>query len=474
MKSLIFKCTSTCISWAIALLTLVVDAQNKPSEKWEGTLRVNQDTKLRIAFEIVNDKKGKFHSIDQKAFNIEVDNFTKNKDSVSFQLKSLNAEFNGKITNNNLKGELSIASKPFEAHFILCEAFSFAIAKRPQDDQIGGNYSSEEFTCKSSLDGNILSGTLTLPLNQKNFPTVVFISGSGPNDRDHTIFGHKNFLVMADLLAKEGIASLRLDDRGVGKSTGNFENATVFNLADDVSEAINQLTKDHRINPNKIGIIGHSLGAEIAPRVSVINPKVQFIIMLAGAADPLYQCIIDQTEAIYAKQVKSDQSIKVNTKILNAVFQVLREHNNNNLALHALDSKLNKLRNEIKNLPQEDLKIMEVKTTISANHFKHFFSEKWRTDLFYQPSFWLSKVTVPVLAMNGTLDTQVVPKNLKKIEETLKKQNHKNFQTKLYEGKNHMFQNATSGLPNEYADIEETIATDVVEDIIKWINLTTK
>jgi len=474
MKNLIFKCSSTSIRWAIILLTTVVYSQNTPTEKWEGTLNLNEDTKLRIAFEMDNNSKGKFHSVDQKAFNIEMEQIEATKNTRAFTIKSLQAVFNGKIVDNSLNGQLIIGNSPFEVNFQKCETFSFKISKRPQEEAIGGNYSTEVFTCITPKNGNQLAGVLTLPKNTNNFPTVVFISGSGPNDKDHTIFGHKNFLVLADLLAKVGIASLRLDDRGVGNSTGNFETATVFDLADDVSDAINQLSKDERINPEKIGIIGHSLGAEIAPRVSILNPKVKYIIMLAGSADPLYQCIIDQTEAIYAKQVKSAQSIEVNTKILKAVFKSLQDHKDDNLALQALDKQLDSLRNEIEELPLDDLKIMEIKPTVSAHDFKYFFNDKWRTDLFYQPTEWLSKVTVPVLALNGTLDTQVIPNNLEKIQNTLKKHNHKNFVTKRYEGKNHMFQNAKTGLPSEYAAIEETIATDVVGDIINWINQITK
>ena len=474
MQNLIFKCNSTFIRWAIALLTSVVYAQNITTEKWEGTLKVNEDTKLRIAFESSENQKGKFHSIDQKAFNIEIDNFKKESDSLTFQLNSLNAEFKGIIANNKVKGHLSIGGKPFEAQFVGCDAFSFSISKRPQEEQIGGNYTNEEFTCKSSIDGNLLSGTLSLPLNQKNFPTVVFISGSGPNDRDHTIFGHKNFLVLADLLAKEGIASLRLDDRGVGKSKGHFETVTIYDLANDISDAVNLLATDSRINPLKIGIIGHSLGAEIAPRVSVINPKVQFIIMMAGSADPLYQCIIDQTEKIYASEVKSDKSVAVNTKILKALFKAIEFNQDNQQAKHAFNQSLEELRSELNSLPIEDLHYLELKPDINANDFEVFFGIKMRTDLFYQPSEWLSKVKVPILAINGSLDTQVLPKNLDLIKRTLEDQNHKNFVIKKYERKNHMLQNAKTGLPNEYADIEETIAKDVVEDIINWINLTTK
>lgn len=367
-------------------------------------------------------------------------------------------------------GKLIIGKLPFDVTFKKCNEFSFNIPKRPQEETLGGNYSTEDYSIITTNNGNRLSGLLTIPHKKVDFPTVVFISGSGPNDRDHSIFGHKNFLVLADLFAKAGIATLRFDDRGVGESTGNFETATIYDLGNDVADAVNKLTKDERINPNKIGILGHSLGAEIAPRVSAINPNVQFIIMMAGSADPLFQCIIDQTEKIYASEVKSVKSVDVNTKILKALFKAIELNQDNEQAKQAFNQSLEVLRSELKSLPAEDLNYLELKPDINANDFEAFFGMKMRTDLFYQPTEWLSKVKVPILAINGSLDTQVLPKNLDIIKKTLENQNHKNFVVKLYEGKNHMFQNAKTGLPNEYADIEETIATDVVFDIINWIN----
>lgn len=469
MQSLIFKSIISFFKWITSLCSLFVFSQNIISEKWEGNLMLNQNSKLRVAFEI-NRNIGKFHSIDQKSFNIPTDSLIITNDERFFVINSLNTVFKGKILDNILCGKLIIGKLPFDVSFKKCNEFSFYIPKRPQEETLGGNYSTEDYSIITTNNGNRLAGVLTIPHKKVDFPTVVFISGSGPNDRDHSIFGHKNFLVLADLFAKAGIATLRLDDRGVGESTGNFETATIYDLGNDVADAVNKLTKDKRINPNKIGILGHSLGAEIAPRVSAINPNVQFVIMMAGSADPLFQCIIDQTEKIYASEVKSVKSVDVNTKILKALFKAIELNQSNEQAKQAFNQSLEALRSEIKSLPAEDLNYLELKPDINANDFEAFFGMKMRTDLFYQPTEWLSKVRVPILAINGSLDTQVLPKNLDIIKKTLENQNHKNFVVKLYEGKNHMFQNAKTGLPNEYADIEETIATDVVFDIINWIN----
>jgi hypothetical protein len=210
-------------------------AQVTVGSKWEGYLFFNETKKMKIAFEIDKDSKGKFHSIEQDTYDLEISDLVFDEEKINFQLKSLNAQFSGKIHNNEISGYITLSKNSFKTELNKCNTFSFKKNSRPQEETIGGNYSVEDFKVYNSNSNINLSGVLTLPNNATDFPTIVFITGSGPNDKDHSIFGHKNFLVLSDLLAKSGIASLRLDDRGVGNSEGNFSKATVYDLAEDIS-----------------------------------------------------------------------------------------------------------------------------------------------------------------------------------------------------------------------------------------------
>lgn len=446
-----------------------VQSQTLNNSKWLGTLIANKTKKIQVAFELDENLNGKFHSVDEKTFDIEISNFNVEKSKISFELKSKNAIFNGHVDDTLINGTFEIGKKTYNIKLNKCSQFSFVKLNSVTDKQIPGNYISEILTIPSLKSNILLEGTLTIPKDIKNFPTVILISSLGPNDPNNSIFGEKNFLKLTDLFLKSGIATFRIDNRYVKNTKVDFSTASVYELSDDISQAVNYLKRDKRINATKIGLFGQSYGAEIAPMISVVNPNVQYVIMMNASADPLYRRLIEQTEEIYAKKNISKSARLVNSEILIYFFESLLKYDSNEKAKHYFDKRVSTIYPKLKNISKSELESMGLKANVSSADFEDFYSSKWRTDLFYDPSHWISKLKVPVLAFSGIDDIEALPHNLELIREILEKTKHKNYQIKLYENRNQRFQNTIKGFQDENSVIEETVSEDMLKDIVEWI-----
>jgi len=283
---------------------------------------------------------------------------------------------------------------------------------------------------------------------------VVLITGSGPQDRDETIMGHKPFLLLADYLTRRGIAVLRADDRGVGKSTGEFSGATTADFATDTEAGIAYLKTRPEVNPKLIGLIGHSEGAIIAPMVAARNPDVAFIVMLAGSGVRGDQVIVTQVELLAEASGQSHQeAIRAGEK-QRKILELVKGNID--------DSNLEKQLHEELGDEMTDAQIGAVVRQLNIRWLRYFLN--------YDPAQALRKVRCPVLALNGEKDLQVPPKqNLPAIRNSLKAGGNKNFEVDELPGLNHLFQTAKTGSPAEYAEIEETISPVALEKISSWI-----
>jgi pimeloyl-ACP methyl ester carboxylesterase len=444
---------------------------------WIGTIQFTADKKMRLAFEITNPSgdslKTLVHSIDQNVWDIEATTSMAGSQQISIMIPSFKMEFTGSLEGDSLIGVMNQnGKKNWSLHLARVSELPVKKARRPQEPVPPLPYRSENVRIENKNAGVTLAGTLTTPASGGPFTAVVLISGSGPNDRNETIFGHKVFLVLSDYLTRAGYAVLRMDDRGAGESTGKYSKATNEDLADDVLAEVEYLKTRSDINPSAIGLIGHSLGGDIAPVAASRSGSVAFIVMMAGSAIPLYQCINEQCEAAYPFMGVSAEGIAVNRRINDAIFGVVKSIPNDSLARLAIQKKFLELDPEVAKLSAQDLKILTITSPLRAEDGYYWLDPVRKADLLMDPVAFLKLVECPVLAINGDKDLQVLPGNLNLILETVAGNGNKKCSTKLFPGKNHLFQDSRTGSVAEYEKIETTIAPDVLEYLVTWMNQT--
>lgn len=339
--------------------------------------------------------------------------------------------------------------------------------KRPQEPFPPFPYLSEAVTFHSSRDDISFAGTLTIPSKPGKYPAVVLISGSGPQNRDSEFAGHKPFLVLSDYLTRNGIAVLRYDDRGVGQSTGNFANATSLDFSYDVESAIDYLKTRPEIQADKIGLVGHSDGGMVAPIVAARSTDVHFIVLLAGPGLQGEQLLLSRQESVEKKLGFPEAAIKNSKAQSEQIFQIVISSNNKEETRAALEKFSKERYHEIPDyaippgLSKDQFIAMQIDLFSSA-WFKYFIT--------YDPATTLERVKCAVLALNGALDVQVPSKdNLAAINNSLRRGGNQNFMVLEIPGLNHAFQECTTGMPDEYANIEQTFSPIALAEIKNWI-----
>ncbi|MCP4443213.1 MAG: alpha/beta fold hydrolase [Aureispira sp.] len=442
------------------LFSTTMNAQKEVVGYWKGKLELPAMS-LRIAFTIT-EEDGKLSSTmdspDQGAFGIPCTDTKFENGKLTIDAKNLGINYVGTPEGEKMNGKFKQATLDLDLNLERSEKKEGREAK-PQDPQEPFNYIVENIYFDNTEANLKLAGTLTLPKTKELAAVAIMISGSGAQDRDESLLGHKPFWVIADHLTNEGIAVLRFDDRGVGESTGKFSGATSADFATDVKAAIAYLKKRKDIDPKKIGLIGHSEGGLIAPMVAADNGDVAFIICMAGPGMAGKDLLPDQVrliaEANGAGKEDVDKSYKATKK---ACALVAKEKD--------VDKLKTKLRKVFEADAEEDQTPEQVDAAISQ------YSSAWfRYFMKYNPQNDLKKVTCPVLAINGSLDLQVpADDNLEGIAKALKKAKNKDFTTKKLDNLNHLFQNCTTGSPSEYAGIKETIAPSTLKLMSEWIN----
>lgn len=271
------------ILFTLLLSVCIVSAQ-EISGKWYGMLKL-PGTELTIVVNISKTEAGAYtatmDSPDQGAFGIPVNSVTFENKQLELKIDALQAAYKAELVDMVLKGTFTQMGQDLNLN-LSQEEIKKPKALRPQEPQKPYPYHDEEVTFTNSKAGIKLAGTLTLPNKSGKFPAVVLISGSGPQNRDEEVFGHKPFLVLADYLTRNGIAVLRFDDRGVNLSEGDHSTATSADFATDVESAVAYLKTRSEIDHKKIGLMGHSEGGLIAPMVAAKDKSIAFIVLLAG------------------------------------------------------------------------------------------------------------------------------------------------------------------------------------------------
>ncbi len=444
--------------------TALVKTEHKPAKPsdidgaWMGTLDLGT-VQLRVVFHILNTEDGltaTMDSPDQGANGLPTTSVTRDGARLKIEAKAIGGVFEGAIA-----ADLSSIDGTFTqlgaAHPLVLKRVKDKAEmelKRPQVPTKPYPYREEEVSYDNKVQNVTLAATLTIPEGKGPFPAVVLITGSGPQDRDESLMGHKPFLILSDYLTRHGIAVLRADDRGTGKSTGDFKGATTADFATDTEAGISYLKTRSEINPHKIGLVGHSEGGVIAPMIAARNKNVAFIVMMAGTGVPGDQVLVAQGEAIQISNGKDPIGAAKEAADEKAMLTLVETEKDEAVLEKELKEKL------AGQLPEAQIGLQIAQVT--SPWFRYF--------LTYDPATALRKVTCPVLAINGSLDKQVLPsQNLPAIRKALAEAGNQHVEIDELPGLNHLFQTATTGSPMEYSRIEETMSPVALDKMASWI-----
>jgi pimeloyl-ACP methyl ester carboxylesterase len=457
------------VAGIIAALGLVgagrAEAQDAPvsdgfAGTWAGTLDVGGQI-LRLVFHVELDESGglsgTMDSPDQGAFGLTLSAVEADSDgSVRFEFAMAGGAYTGRMLEDGtgIDGQWSQGGSSYPLALERTEDAPSA-PERPQEPKPPYPYEAVDVEFDNPEAGNRLAGTLTVPTGEGPHPVVVLISGSGAQDRDEAVFGHRPFWILADHLTRRGIAVLRYDDRGVGGSTGDIAAATMTDFASDALAAVAYLVTRPETDEARIGLLGHSEGASIAAMAAHRSGDVAFVIHLAGMGvngrELLEMQLIAINEALGVPKAVTRQRSELQKRLLDASAAAPDD------ASAAVQAR-------------EILAAAGV-TGAAADAQVRALRTPWMNDfLVYDPLPALRELDVPVLALNGELDTQVPPaENLGPVERALREGGNPDFTVRELEGLNHLFQTADTGSPTEYVQIEETMAPAAMEVIADWI-----
>lgn len=435
---------------------------------WSGVLEAGEQ-RLRIVFRIRRDSNGAWQatidSPDQGAFGIPVSSVEVEEKRITLRSEVVAGEFVGTLSADGKRlegvwkqggGELKLVLTPGE----------LPARKRPQEPKPPFPYKTEEVRVPNRRAKIELAGTLTLPEGKPPFPAIVYLTGSGAQNRDEEVFEHKPFLVLADYLTRAGYATLRMDDRGVGGSGGDMSRATTLDFAEDALAAVNYLKTRREIDRKRIGLLGHSEGALVGAIAASKAPRdVAFLIMLAGTGVPGEQILYRQAELIARKSSVAEPLIQRNRALQQRVFEILKREKDDAKARQAIYEAL------VQSLGVGASQLTDAQKATFQAQAERYTSPWFRTFVQLDPAPYLRKVRCPVLALNGELDLQVDPdQNLPAIERALRDGGNKRITVRKLPGLNHLFQKARTGLITEYIEIEETFNPEALEIIRNWLN----
>ncbi|MDQ6470998.1 alpha/beta fold hydrolase [Flavobacterium sp. LHD-80] len=444
-----------------ALISFIMNGQEITGQ-WNGLLKV-PGTQLRLVFHVNKTETGysaTMDSPDQKVTGIPMEKAVFENSVLKLEMSKAQISYEGTLNKDNIiVGKFTQRGQSTELN-LSKDIIQKQVFARPQEPQKPYPYYTEDVKFENKIDNVVLAGTLSLPKKEGNFPAVILISGSGGQNRDGEMLGHKPFLLLADFLTKNGFAVLRFDDRGVAQSTGDISKCTTADFAKDVQAGVDYLQARKEINKNKIGLIGHSEGAVIAPIVAGNSKAIDFIVLLAGPGLRGEKLLLMQKEAVERASGVSESEIQKGQEAFKGAYDMI-------LASSVNDENLKKnIMAYFTSKYNEDF--AKAVTPQITNNWMYYF-------LKMDPAVNLAKVKCPVLALNGGKDLQVpATVDLEAIKKTLLKAGNKNVTTKELANLNHMFQECKTGSPEEYEKIEQTFSPLALEEISSWMVLQTK
>lgn len=416
---------------------------------WQGEIAVSASNQMALVFHFKQSDKGYQASFDvpaQKQFNIAFDHVEIKENKVTLGLSLAKMTYQGELVDQKLVGTYQQGA--FNAPLVLSPSKTKVSRTVRKQEPVGAlPYKTEavSFTLKNGQ--HQLSGELSTP-NTGVKAVAILLSGSGPTNRDADIAGHKWFKVLSHQLTEQGIAVLRFDDRGVGESTGDFASATSADFAEDAKAALSYLRTRDEFTEIKIGFIGHSEGGLIGAIAGVGNTELDFFVSLAGPGTSGAEVLIDQSYLVQKLMGMDKESLARSDKAQRAImYSVFNGTNKTSLTKLMVSHGMQEANAKAK------------AEQVLSPWFEYFVKSN-ATD-------YLSELTVPVLALNGAKDVQIIAKqNIDGFKGAVKRDL---LTTKVYPNLNHLFQPATTGLPSEYGDIEITVSEQVSHDIAEWL-----
>ena len=452
-----------------------LSAQN--IEDWQGSWRGGiaiQGYELPIVIHLQhkgNDWKGQMDSPAQGAFDIAMDTVHIHDNKLYFVINAIGGKFTGTYTNTGIEG-IWHQGQDFQLNFERANASNLLEDKKELIEQTLPQppfpYIEEEVKVSNKKDKITLAGTLTYPNTKGKFPVAILIAGSGAQDRNSEILGHKPFLFIADFLTRNGIAVLRMDERGVGASTGSQTKATTADFATDIASAVAFLKKHPRIDKKNIGLIGHSEGGIIAPMVASKDKSIAFMILLAAPGVKSTQILSDQVQEV-SKSILEPQQLKAFTDLMSNLYTAI-----------ALDTKDQKTAKDFAQAlaPQFEALSLDTKTKTQMLNLHTFemtiqnmIEIPWfRYFIKIDPSTYLKKITCPTYVLQGEKDIQVLAEpNLNAIQTYLEMAGNDNFSVQLYSKLNHLFQTCHTCTIQEYGTLKESFSQEVMADMADWL-----
>lgn len=429
------------------------------SGTWKGTIN-SLGNELDLYYIIALDNEGKYTaSLDvptQAIKGMKIDSVLFDGKELILKINLLNATYRGVYVMNSFLGTYQQNSTSIPCSLNIAELPK--PPKRVQEPLPPYPYKEENVSFINTVENIRLGGTLTIPEGKGPFTAIVLVNGSGQQNRDSEIFNHKPFKVLADYLTRNGIAVLRYDDRGVGESEGDPKGATSANFANDAQAALNYLAS--RSDISKVGFAGHSEGGIISFMVAARDTKVAFVVSLGGPAVRGSEIILTQQQAILKASGYTQQMLDAVAYQNTILYNVINESQSNDETLRTtLSDTLKVITNNM--ISQKDIdKVLE---TYLDNWMYHF--------LRYSPYEDIKSVQIPILALNGSKDLQVsASQNIPKYIQICTESGNNKLTTHILPDLNHLFQECSTGNPNEYQQIEQTFSEEAMKIIVEWIH----
>lgn len=450
-------------------LTALLTASTTPdlSGEWQGKIET-PGIPLGVRVQLEHGEGGWSGTIDipqQGAKGLPLEGIEIDGAKAAFSIRGVPGQptFRGTYAQGEIRGQFSQSGARFPFVLTRGAVEEAADPPRPQEPKPPYPYAEREVVYRS---GEVeLAGTLTLPATPGPHPAVLLLSGSGAQNRDEEVFGHRPFLVIADHLARHGVAVLRVDDRGVGGSSGSLRNATAAELADDAISGVRFLRNREEIAADRVGLLGHSEGASVAALSAAKDGGVGFVVMLAAPGLPGRELLLLQNRRIFEIAGVPEETVRRRLAVLDGLLAIAPEGE------ERLRQKLQEETRAWSEAVESDGDGAPDPWATALEQQLSQLTSPWFLDfLSRDPRIALRQLRVPVLALGGALDLQVPPDpNQAELKEALAKAGNEDAEVLTLDGLNHLFQAAQTGLPNEYARIEETISPPVLERISRWM-----
>jgi pimeloyl-ACP methyl ester carboxylesterase len=429
---------------------------------WQGALET-RGLRLRYQLHVSHDSEGELigalDSLDQSVSGLPAINVTQKDSAFHFEIPAMGGTYDGALNaeKNAMAGSWSQSGQTASVEFKRSD--QPLELRRPQNPTKPYPYREEDVTFSNASAKVTLSGTLTLPKGSGPFPAAVLVAGSGPHDRDESLENHKPFLVLSDFLTRQGIAVLRYDKRGIGKSTGSADSATTLDLASDTAAAVDFLKSRKDIDSAHVGLIGHSEGAMIAPYLAAHSKDVAWVVLLAAPVTKGQDTLLNQSELIARASGLTEPEILASLDFDRNAYNLVREEKNP----AALTEKLKSF---VKSSGLDGV----MPPTVLEPQLRMLTSPWFRFFLDYDPLPSLQNTKCPVLALYGQKDLQVPAKtNLPLLQKALSDADNTQADIRQLADLNHLFQHAYSGSPAEYGAIEETLSPQALQIISDWL-----